>query len=74
MSQVRSRRNGLILNIPADARGVVSRFATQGGNELIFDQPRNTRAAPEDKPLRVESMAPDSDSNSSGSGREPDIA
>lgn len=38
MPQVESRRNGIIVNIPADARNVIGRFATKGDNELVFDQ------------------------------------
>lgn len=36
MASVQSRRNGLIISVPADARGVVGRFNTAGDNELIF--------------------------------------
>ena len=38
MPQVKSAVNGLIINIPADAAGVVRRFASDGDNELIFDK------------------------------------
>jgi len=38
MPQIRSAVNGLIINIPSDAAGVVARFHTQGDNELIFDR------------------------------------
>lgn len=38
MAVARSRRNGLRVFIPTDARGVLYRFAVSGGgNELIFD-------------------------------------
>ena len=35
-SQVQSRVNGLVINIPTDARGIIGRFASVGGNELVF--------------------------------------
>ena len=69
MPSIKSRVNGLIINIPADARGVVGRFKTQGGNELIFNQnvatPREQEVS-----LKVESEAPD---NPSKNGHEPEI-
>lgn len=38
MPHVMSRRNGLRVGIPVDARGVIHRFAIGGGgNELIFE-------------------------------------
>ena len=38
MPQVISRVNGLKINIPADARNIVHRFAISGGgNELVFE-------------------------------------
>lgn len=38
MAFVRSRRNGLKIAIPPDARGVVHRFAISGGgNEFVFE-------------------------------------
>lgn len=38
MPQVISRVNGLKINIPADARNVIHRFAISGGgNELVFE-------------------------------------
>lgn len=38
MPQVISRVNGLKINIPADARNIVHRFAIGGGgNELVFE-------------------------------------
>lgn len=60
MPQVRSRVNGLIINIPADARGIIGRYATQGGNELIFDK-RSLNGAPKpsEKPVTIESLNPD---------------
>lgn len=45
MAQIKSRVNGLTIGIPADARGVVSRFATAGGNELVFEKPAQAAAA-----------------------------
>lgn len=38
MPSIQSSRNGLKINIPADARGVIGRFATKGDNELIFNK------------------------------------
>lgn len=35
-TQVQSRVNGLLINIPTDARNITGRFASQGGNELVF--------------------------------------
>lgn len=38
MPHIRSRRNGLKITIPNDARGVIHRFAIAGGgNELVFE-------------------------------------
>ena len=38
MPEVISRVNGLRINIPIDARGVIHRFAIGGGgNELVFE-------------------------------------
>lgn len=48
---VQSRANGLVIAVPPDARGVVGRFNTQGGNELIFTQ---TKATVDDATLVVE--------------------
>ena len=39
---VQSARNGLIIGIPTDARGVIHRFATKGDNELVFVAPTAT--------------------------------
>lgn len=73
MAQVKSRFNGLIVNIPSDARGIVGRFQTQGGNELIFEQDARKRAAPEE-PVKIESQAPDPGAKDSGNAHEADIA
>lgn len=64
MPQIRSRTNGLIINIPADAAGVIGRFATAGGNDLIFDKAslgmkNGKRPAPDSTPMTVRSLAPD---------------
>jgi hypothetical protein len=58
MPQVQSRVNGLIVNIPADARNVVGRFATKGGNELIFENlPKSRRrAVDQEEAMVVESL------------------
>lgn len=45
MPTVQSRTNGLIINIPAQARGVLGRFATRGDNELVFVKPKGVRPA-----------------------------
>lgn len=38
MAVIKSRRNGLKIFIPHDARGVVQRFAVPGGdNQLVFE-------------------------------------
>lgn len=43
MSLITSRRNGLKIAIPSDARGIVHRFAIAGGgNELVFDPIRRS--------------------------------
>lgn len=36
MAYVTSRVNGLQIQIPADARGVIPRFSTKGANQLVF--------------------------------------
>jgi len=63
MPVIESRVNGLKINIPADARGVVHRFATKGGNELVFNArslKQATGGAPApNKPVTIESEAPD---------------
>lgn len=38
MPSIKSRVNGLEIAIPADAKGVIGRFATAGGNELVFEK------------------------------------
>lgn len=38
MPTIKSRVNGLLVSIPADARGILNRFATRGGNELVFEE------------------------------------
>jgi hypothetical protein len=63
MPVIQSRVNGLKINIPADARGVVSRFETKGGNELVFDA-RSLKqvtggAQASSKPVTIASEAPD---------------
>jgi hypothetical protein len=37
-NRVQSARNGLFIEIPTQARGVIHRFATPGDNELIFNK------------------------------------
>jgi len=50
---VKSARNGLILNVPTDARGVIGRFATKGDNELVFENPTNRKPPKDDKPVKL---------------------
>lgn len=45
MPNITSRVNGIHIAVPAEAKGILGRFATQGGNELIFDKPRGVRPA-----------------------------
>lgn len=45
MPQVQSRVNGLIINIPAQAKGLLGRFATRGDNELTFVKPKGVTPA-----------------------------
>ena len=61
MPMVQSRVNGLRIFIPTEARGVIGRFATQQGNELIFVKPtdKNIRETQSEEPLEVQSEAPD---------------
>jgi hypothetical protein len=64
MPVVQSRVNGIKINIPADARNIVHRFATKGGNELIFnakslkDAGVKSRTQAQDSVV-IESEAPD---------------
>ena len=62
MPVVQSRVNGIKINIPADAAGVVGRYASKGDNELIFEKPR-TKAPKDEEPTVVESIEPDKKSN-----------
>lgn len=61
MPQVQSRVNGLIINIQPQAKGVLGRFATNGGNELVFVKPKGVRPADAKggenfaKPITIES-------------------
>lgn len=58
MAQVQSRVNGLIIPVPAGARGVIHRFASKGDNELVFVTPntKSLRAAArnDDGPMHIE--------------------
>lgn len=73
MPSVKSRYNGLIINIPSDARGVANRFYTQGGNELIFDQSKRGKVKVEpDTPVKIDSEAPDDAKK--GNTHEADLA
>ena len=56
MPQVRSKVNGLIINIPSDAAGVIPRFKSAGDNELIFEPDSLVGAAgKKSAPMKVES-------------------
>lgn len=61
MPQIQSRVNGLIVNIPAQAKGLLGRFATKGDNELVFVKPKGVTPADakngenHTKPVTVES-------------------
>lgn len=64
MPSIQSRVNGLIITIPAQARGLLGRFATKGENDLVFVKPKGVRPADAPggennaKAVRVE-LAPD---------------
>lgn len=51
MSSVKSRVNGIEIHLNSRTGGLLRNFATQGGNELIFQPPRGvpTRPAPDMK-------------------------
>lgn len=55
MPQVRSKVNGLIINIPADAAGVINRFKSDGDNALIFERGNTADAVKKSAPMKVES-------------------
>jgi hypothetical protein len=59
MPSVQSRVNGLIIDVPADASGVLRRFKTPGDNELIFAGIKGGGKADDDKKLVIESEASD---------------
>lgn len=54
---VQSRKNGLIIAIPHEAKNVISRFKTPGDNELVFADIRGKHAVDNDV-AKVESTAP----------------
>ena len=63
-NQIQSARNGLIITVPTQARGVLRRFASSGDNELIFakmpenqTKPGRKRAAKPEGPMTLESPA-----------------
>ena len=58
MPVVQSRVNGLKVNIPADAAGVVGRFQSKGDNELVFEKPKR-QVARDVETAVVESIEPD---------------
>lgn len=59
---IQSRVNGLQIAVPPQARGVISRFATSNGNDLVFVKPRGVIPADHQNgdnytaPVRVESQ------------------
>lgn len=65
MPNIQSRVNGLIVNIPAQAKGLLGRFATRGDNELVFVKPKGVTPADaktgenNTKPVTVESLTID---------------
>ena len=65
MPHIQSRVNGLIVNIPAQAKGLLGRFATRGDNELVFVKPKGVTPADAKtgennaKPVTVESLTID---------------
>lgn len=67
MPHIQSRVNGLIVNIPAQAKGLLGRFATRGDNELVFVKPKGVIPADSKtgennaKPVTVESLTIGSD-------------
>ena len=61
-NQIQSARNGLIITVPTQARGVLRRFASSGDNDLIFAKIPETktsrkRAAKPEGPMTIESPA-----------------
>lgn len=68
MTTIQSRNNGLIIAIPPMARGLLSRFATKGENELVFVKPKGVRPADAKdgenfkKPVVIESTTLDGNS------------
>lgn len=66
MPQVRSRVNGLVINIPADAAGVVGRFGTKNGNDLVFEKPKQPIRMAKDTAMSIESELPDKPSGKAG--------
>lgn len=59
MPTIKSRVNGLQIEVPADAAGVVRRFGTPGDNELIFDKqakPARSKRG-DDGTMKVDSIA-----------------
>lgn len=52
---VQSRKNGIIIAIPHDAKGVMSRFKTPGDNELVF-APIKGNHPPDNEVNRVEQI------------------
>lgn len=56
-TQVQSRVNGLKINIPTDARGVIGRFASQGGNELVFAALTEKQKTVDTEPVKIDTSA-----------------
>lgn len=61
-NQIQSARNGLIITVPTQARGVLRRFASAGDNELIFAKLPETKSSRKrvtkaEKPMTIESPA-----------------
>lgn len=71
-SQVQSRVNGLLINIPTDARGIIGRFASQGGNELVFAPISDKQKAVEEAEVKMTPI--DDASNTAAAAADNDIA
>lgn len=65
MPSIQSRVNGLVVHIPAQAKGLLGRFATRGDNELVFVKPKGVVPADaksgenNTKPVTIESVTID---------------
>lgn len=60
-SSIQSRVNGLVIAIPANARGVLNRFHTPGDNELTFVGKGRSRAPSEDEAMKISTVGEDAE-------------